>query len=89
MDSFVALIPRVGFLWPIRAASNQTTVLVRLGRVLHWIGVTFAVVAWCTAIIIPFLASDLAGFVILALLLVVGGVAFLSGRGIRYVLANE
>jgi hypothetical protein len=78
------------WLWPQETlAEIETTIAVRLGRVIHWAAIVFAGVLWLgefVGIIFGYWSSS--QFVIGAVIL--GGVAiFFIGRGLRYVFSNE
>ena len=81
----------MNWLWPQKAALREieTTIAIRLGRVLHWAAVAFAGVLWLgefVGIAFGYWSNNefRIGVVILA-----GVVVFLLGRGLRYIFANE
>lgn len=72
----------MNWFWP-KDTSSETTVLVRFGRFLHWIGVSLGVLI--ALIGIAGFHFALEGFIFA----IWGIVAAIIGRGLRYVLANE
>jgi hypothetical protein len=81
----------MNWLWPRKETLRaiETTIAIRLGRVLHWAAVAFAGVLWLgefTGIVFGYWSSSqfVLGAVILA-----GMAIFLLGRGLRYIFANE
>jgi hypothetical protein len=81
----------MNWLWPQKQTLSdiETTIAIRLGRVLHWAAVAFAGVLWLGAFAgIAFGYWSSGQFVVGAVVL--GGVViFLLGRGLRYIFANE
>ena len=81
----------MNWLWPNQAALREieTTIAIRLGRILHWGAAVFAGLLWLgefVGIVFGYWSSS--QFVIGAVIL--AGVAiFLLGRGLRYLFANE
>jgi hypothetical protein len=78
------------WLWPKqKIAEIETTIAIRLGRMLHWAAIVFAGVLWLGEFIgVVFGFWTDSHFVLGAVIL--GGIAiFLLGRGLRYVFANE
>ena len=80
----------MNWLWPKKnLVELETTIAIRLGRVLHWAALVFAGVLWLgefIGVVFGFWSDShfLIGVVVLG-----GIVVFLIGRGLRYVLANE
>jgi len=81
----------MNWLWPQKRTLRdiETTIAIRLGRVLHWAAVAFAGVLWLgefVGIVFGYWSNSqfLIGIVILA-----GLGVFLLGRGLRYIFANE
>jgi hypothetical protein len=78
------------WLWPNKSlAEIETTIAIRLGRVLLWAAVALAGLLWLgefVGVIFGYWSSS--QFAIGAAIL--GGIAlFLIGRGLRYVFSNE
>ena len=81
----------MNWLWPRKGTLRdiETTIAIRLGRVLHWAAIAFAGVLWLgefTGIAFGYWSDRqfVVGAVILA-----GIVIVLLGRGLRYIFANE
>lgn len=81
----------MNWLWPRKETLREieTTIAIRLGRVLHWAAVAFAGVLWLgefAGIVFGYWSSNqfVLGAVVLA-----GIAIFLVGRGLRYIFANE
>jgi len=81
----------MNWLWPTKKSliEIETTIAIRLGRMLHWAALVSVGVLWLGEFIgIVFGYWSSSQFVLGAILL--GGIAlFLLGRGLRYVFANE
>jgi hypothetical protein len=76
----------MSWLWPT-SRREETTALVRAGRVLHWASLGPAVLLVIVGIIVSYPESDR---VALMGIFLVGSLAtLLIGRSIRYVLSNE
>ena len=78
------------WLWPNKSlAEIETTIAIRLGRVLQWAAVALAGLLWLgefVGVVFGYWSSS--QFAIGAAIL--GGIAlFLIGRGLRYVFSNE
>lgn len=80
----------MNWIWPKKQLIEiETTIAMRLGRVLHWAAAAFVGVLWLgefTGIVFGYWSSSqfLIGVVILA-----GLAVLLLGRGLRYIFANE
>ncbi len=80
----------MNWLWPQKKLVEiETTIAIRLGRVLHWAALAMVGVLWLgefVGVIFGFWSdsSFVVGIVILA-----GIAVFLIGRGLRYIFANE
>jgi hypothetical protein len=78
------------WLWPGKSlAEIETTIAIRLGRVLHWAAVALAGVLWLgefVGVVFGYWSSSqfAIGIAILA-----GIALFFIGRGLRYIFSNE
>ena len=81
----------MNWLWPTQARLHEieTTIAVRLGRILHWGAAAFVGLLWLgefVGVVFGYWSSSqfTVGAIILA-----GIAIFLLGRGLRYVFSNE
>lgn len=77
------------WLWPRKLEEIELTLAIRLGRFFHWAAIAFVGLMWLgefIGVVFGYWHSD--SFVI-GLIILIGVVIFLLGRGLRYVFANE
>ena len=80
----------MNWLWPRkRLVEIETTIAVRLGRVLHWVAVAFVGVLWLGEFIGIIFGYWNDRFFQIGIVILGGIAIFLIGRGLRYVFANE
>lgn len=80
----------MNWLWPQKKLVEiETTIAIRLGRVLHWAALAMVGVLWLgefVGVIFGFWSDS--SFVV-GIIVLVGIAVFLIGRGLRYIFANE
>lgn len=80
----------MNWLWPRkRLVEIETTIAVRLGRVLHWAAIAFVGVLWLGEFIGIIFGYWNDRFFQVGVVILGGLAIFLIGRGLRYVFANE
>lgn len=80
----------MNWLWPRkRLIEIETTIAIRLGRVLHWAAVAFVGVLWLGEFIGIIFGYWNDRFFVVGVVILAGIVIFLVGRGLRYIFANE
>jgi len=78
------------WLWPKRKLVElETTIAVRLGRMLHWAALVFAGVLWLGEFVGMVFGYWSSGEFRLGVVALTGLAILLLGRGLRYVFADE
>ncbi len=78
----------MGLLWPTRLKS-PTTVLIRLGRVAHWIAAGISILATGIFVAIAFSVDEIDWSLAITSYLGYALVPYFVGRLVRYVLSGE
>ena len=81
----------MNWLWPQLGKLHEieTTIAIRLGRVLHWAAVVFAGALWLGEFVGILFGYWSSSQFVIGLVILVGLAIFLLGRGLRYIFANE
>ncbi len=79
----------MNWLWPKRLVEIETSIAIRLGRLLHWAAAAFVGLLWLGEFVGIIFGYWSDSYFIVGAVVLAGIVVFLVGRGLRYVLANE
>ena len=77
------------WLWPQKLRDVETTLAIRLGRVLHWAAIAFAAVLWLGEFVGVVFGYWSSSQFVIGMVILVGLAVFMAGRGLRYIFANE
>jgi hypothetical protein len=79
----------MSWLRPQKLRDVETTIAIRLGRVLHWGAAAFAAVLWLGEFVGVVFGYWSSSQFVIGVVILVGLAVFLAGRGLRYIFANE
>ena len=81
----------MNWLWPQKGRLHEieTTIAIRLGRVLHWSAISFAGALWLGEFVGVVFGYWSSSQFLIGLVILIGVAIFLLGRGLRYIFANE
>jgi hypothetical protein len=68
---------------------GETSVLTRLGRVAHWIGLACAALFLMASVVAAIFGADASARLLWVIFLPVAALCYIAGRAVRYVLADE